>query len=1468
MRPVSRLLAVGLLALMAGGQDVGSAARAVAPVGETEDARRFAFSFRLPPVRSEPGSDGFHSIDVVGFDRTVRRVGAPDLPTTTVRVAIPEGSTPRLVIRNLAETRRPGVRPRPVPSLAATSRGGDTALSALGPRLPGDAPAVDVVQREIVRADASIYSGVGPWPSQVARLGPIGRFRDQRYVEVRLSPLRFDPAIAGLRVAESFEVEVLFEDAPAATGAATVTDEGLEAVYRRAFVNYEQGRGFRLEPEAVATSASAGVGVDDVSARRRIRVRAHGMVRLDYNRISGTGFLAEPLSTWKLTNRGQEVPLLVMDDDGDAIPEATDGNDLLDPGEWVQFWGQALDEGPKAALHTAQAGEDIYEYIDYTDENVYFLTVDGGGPRSRVSERVSGPTLTRTPPVDFEDVARAEVDDLQGWRPLRDADPFYWLPTLFGPDQRVDDVPLPGFNAGNQSVQVRVRMQGRSEDASVFPDHATRVTLQNTSNQNLQVDNDDGTFDGRMIYDHDFPWSGTGLGSTARVKLEVLSPPNGAVRNDAILDFIEIRYRRLFEAAGDTLTFSWPDGDAEFEIANVQSADAEVWELTGRVAASDVVDPVRLTNVQVTGVGPYTVRFRMDTDSSGLDRRFVVAGAGAVTIPANPDFQTDTVSDLRSTTNDFQMIVITHPDLLDDPQNCADTVLTQWINLRVGQGIGVKVVCVEDVYDEFNDGIEGADAIRDFIAYAMTSWQSPPRYVLLAGDASYAYKEGTAQGNFVPTQVMFRDAPQLGHYASDTDLAAVLGTDPTPDLMIGRIPARTPAELDLVLGKILDYEQAPPVGDWRKHALFVADRGKRSGGSTGPINVGESLQFEDTNQAAEDFMQIPPYTSRQLRYFSDFCNPADPSAPCDVTGMRQQVKAGVNGTDAFSGAAMVQFNGHGSYEVWSDDAFFDERDPAILRDTNDLDNDQRLPWMMAHNCLTGGFHTLLDHSMGEDWLLRDDGTGGGGAVAVYSPTGLSFGFLGRRVSDIVWDDLFGPPKARTVEVPVLDSLIDLCSVNVEACQNYAFQGDPALNLVLPAVAPATNLLACTEIASGQVDLSWTGNGQPGITYDVYRATFPADDPRYDGTLAGSTGTTTFQDTGLVNAKTYYYHVVARDVDGFESAWSNFNTGCATSGDDCIGDGDDCVKAVPLNPNAPANPGNLQWSDPEVGGRIDLTWTANSESDLDFYEVHYSTTPNCFAEPTCTPDVDNAGRKNSYSLTGLQNDTTYYIVVTATNTSGKRSGPSNQVEAIATLVRGIGSPDLITDLQVDRSGNDAVLTWSAVTSDINGKTETVDRYQVYRGTTPGFVPVPGDLVWEGTALSWTDVGAMTPGGQDYFYLVRAVDVDGFGGGLGRQLPGWIEGLVVDWGVGKASVILSWPAVSSDVDGVATLIDHYEVYASDQLYGRDQICDPLATGCTGLTPLTTVTGTSVQLTPPSANQYYSVLAVDTRGNRSPF
>src|SRR5678815_3849119 len=114
---------------------------------------------------------------------------------------------------------------------------------------------------------------------------------------------------------------------------------------------------------------------------------------------------------------------------------------------------------------------------------------------------------------------------------------------------------------------------------------------------------------------------------------------------------------------------------------------------------------------------------------------------------------------------------------------------------------------------------------------------------------------------------------------------------------------------------------------------------------------------------------------------------------------------------------------------------------------------------------------------------------------------------------------------------------------------------------------------------------------------------------------------------------------------------------------------------------------------------------------------------------------------------------------------------------------------------DRSGNDLLLTWTPVTTDIYGKPETVAQYEVFRGTTPDFVPSGANRIGTPASASFLDVGALAAAAPRYHYLVRARDVDGLGnpGGLGNQLPAGILGMTLSKSLTTpGNLVLSWPA----------------------------------------------------------------------------
>ena len=104
MRPLERLLLGVLLATMAFGEGVGSPSKQVVePVGDGRDLSRFSFRVTTPSVSATQDPDGWTDIRITGFGASERRPGAPDLPTYTFLVALPQWATPRLEVQPLAE---------------------------------------------------------------------------------------------------------------------------------------------------------------------------------------------------------------------------------------------------------------------------------------------------------------------------------------------------------------------------------------------------------------------------------------------------------------------------------------------------------------------------------------------------------------------------------------------------------------------------------------------------------------------------------------------------------------------------------------------------------------------------------------------------------------------------------------------------------------------------------------------------------------------------------------------------------------------------------------------------------------------------------------------------------------------------------------------------------------------------------------------------------------------------------------------------------------------------------------------------------------------------------------------------------------------------------------------------------------------------------------------------------------------
>jgi hypothetical protein len=342
-----------------------------------------------------------------------------------------------------------------------------------------------------------------------------------------------------------------------------------------------------------------------------------------------------------------------------------------------------------------------------------------------------------------------------------------------------------------------------------------------------------------------------------------------------------------------------------------------------------------------------------------------------------------------SVTNGADFLIIAHSSL----KSAADPLVAA----RTNQGFTPAVVDVEDVYDEFGYGGHGPQAIRDFLAYATTNWTVRPRYVIFLGDASYDARNYLNLGDFdlVPTKLV--DAT-FNETASD-DWLADFDNDGIADFPVGRIPARTLAQANLIISKILNFTPVVP-----EAAMLVADDP-----GTPPL--------WDFETASDDVAALLPAT---------------------MTVQRVNVRTGGSTSDIVSGFAqgrsVINYSGHGNVDVWSGSAIFTSANATALTNT-------KLPLVIVMDCLNGYFHepnaALL--SLSEALLEAPNG----GAVAAFASSGLTSTPGQREMELELYRQLYGP---QSLAVGDAIKIAKNATFDIDVKRTWIYFGDPSLKI--------------------------------------------------------------------------------------------------------------------------------------------------------------------------------------------------------------------------------------------------------------------------------------------------------------------------------------------------------------------------------------------------------------------------------------
>jgi uncharacterized repeat protein (TIGR01451 family) len=397
----------------------------------------------------------------------------------------------------------------------------------------------------------------------------------------------------------------------------------------------------------------------------------------------------------------------------------------------------------------------------------------------------------------------------------------------------------------------------------------------------------------------------------------------------SLVQSIQLQYPHTYTADSDWLQATAPAG-SELHISGFANSQVRVFDITNPLNVFEVSGNTAVES------GSYTVTAPLPVSPAGV-RTILAFAADTISAPEAIIPHTPTLLDQQRAGADI--VVITYPDFASH--------LTPLLNLRESQGHKVLVATTDQVFDDYSYGERTPFAMRSFLQDAVSRWQTKPQAILLVGDASMDPRNylGFGDFDFVPTRIIETAALKT---ASDDWFSDFLQNG-YATIATGRLPARTTADVDLLVSKIVNYEQGVDAGSWNAQALVVADQNVDSNFSSAAASATGSLP------ASLQTAQI-------------YANGADPAT------VHTQIVSALN-----NGTLLVDYNGHGAEQQWSFVDLFDNTDASALTNGN------RLPVYLLIDCLNGLFQDVYAQSLSKALILAPNG----GAVAVWASSGFT-----------------------------------------------------------------------------------------------------------------------------------------------------------------------------------------------------------------------------------------------------------------------------------------------------------------------------------------------------------------------------------------------------------------------------------------------------------------------------------------------
>ncbi|MEM7535781.1 MAG: C25 family cysteine peptidase [Chloroflexota bacterium] len=708
-------------------------------------------------------------------------------------------------------------------------------------------------------------------------------------------------------------------------------------------------QGFGLTSDVMAASRNSVSSITPVQPTNplasknaaKIIVSSAGIQEVTGEKIRDAGFSIPDLSRLQLFYNGSQVALHIIDQNEDNI---------LDDDDIIRFY--------------ADANGDYWN-----SQQIYWL---GLNSTPAPGLRMDVLTLTETGAIPRQDgIEKGVWEDNQHYTSLiAGADGDYWsavsmqtepsqvgIPEKFPTADVAFNARLPLANSGNATFRITL-------SAFTAAEYTLELEVDGETLPEFIWDSRDGKDPGEKFkQEWELEATTTLNGTTGQVRLIPDDFSAGMVLDKI---YWEQPVRLDFGSRG--ATFSGVDGFWSYRLSSLPSEHA-IYDVT------NANDP----DIVPTDGGA-SVTFEAGPNAAD----YIVAGEGTLFEPEVLRHEGTTFA-----SNDGVDALYIAPSAFIE-------ALQPLVNLRESQGYQVKVINVQDIYDTWSYGHIAPSAIRDFLRFAVGSWNPAPISVVLVGDGTEDPKNylGKNNINHIPPYMAEID-PWIKRTSCERCYAQLHGDDPLvtsldpdflTDIQLGRLPAKAADDVSIIVSKIVAYETSTDLNTaWRGTSVFLADNYIERVNSSGSTTVDKAGDFARYSDVIIDIH--PTEMNIERIYYDPYPEIGDPNG-LEPWRQPDSIKAREDSVALLSaGAGLVSYNGHSNHWQWAT-TDINQPNPRLmgLNEVQQLSNVDKYFVALSMTCYTSQFQKpatvgTLDESM---MLHRN-----GGAVATWGSSGLS-----------------------------------------------------------------------------------------------------------------------------------------------------------------------------------------------------------------------------------------------------------------------------------------------------------------------------------------------------------------------------------------------------------------------------------------------------------------------------------------------